>query len=69
MTRLLVAISFAIVLGLPFAFRPERAVVPAGARTLVVITPHHEQIRAEFARERFDRLCEEWKGELVGSDR
>ena len=27
------------------------------------------RFRAEFARERFDRLCEEWKGELVGSDR
>ncbi len=50
MTRLLVAISFVVVLGLPFLFRPERAAIPEGARTLVIITPHHEQIRAEFER-------------------
>jgi len=50
MTRIIVAISFALVLGLPFVFRPERAEIPAGARTLVIITPHHEQIRAEFER-------------------
>lgn len=67
MTRILVAISFAIVLGLPFVFRPERAQIPAGARTIVVITPHHEQIRSEFERG-FSAWHEENFGEPVVID-
>jgi len=49
-SKFAVAVALAVVLGLPFLFRPERAAIPPGAETLVVITPHHEQIRAEFER-------------------
>lgn len=53
--KLAVAISMAVVLGLPFLFRPKSAEIPPDALTLVIITPHHEQIRAEF-----DRGFSEW---------
>jgi len=49
-SRVLVLLSLAVVLGLPFLFRPERATAPEGALRLVIITPHHEQIRTEFER-------------------
>lgn len=52
--RLLVLLAFAVVLGVPFAFRPEQARTPAGAERLVIITPHGDQIRWEFANA-FDR--------------
>lgn len=45
-----VLLALAIVLGVPLAFRPESARVPADAARLVIITPHNEQIRYEFAR-------------------
>lgn len=51
MTQVLVAVGLVLVLGVPFVLRP-RASGEAGARgvpTLVVMTPHVPQIRAEFA--------------------
>jgi len=50
LSKIAVAVAMLIVIGLPFLFRPEAADVPAGAERLVVITPHHEQIRIEFER-------------------
>lgn len=46
--RLLILLAFALVVGIPLAFRPPSAVPPEGAAKLIVITPHNEQIRAEF---------------------
>lgn len=45
-------LSLAALLALPFLLRPERAAgaAPAGGPALVVITPHNEAIRSEFAR-------------------
>ncbi len=40
----------AILIGVPLAVRPESAVVPVGARRVIVVTPHNEQIRSEFGR-------------------
>jgi iron(III) transport system substrate-binding protein len=50
MARWLILIAFAFVLGVPFAVRPPEAVPPKGAERLVIITPHVEPIRVEFAR-------------------
>lgn len=50
LARVLVLAAFAVVLGVPWLFRPETARVPEGAQTLVILTPHNEQIRYEFAR-------------------
>ena len=59
--RLLILLAFGVVLGVPFVFRPDSAVRPDGARELIIITPHNEQIRHEFStafdawhRERYD---------------
>ncbi|MFG0283708.1 MAG: ABC transporter substrate-binding protein [Phycisphaerales bacterium JB039] len=49
-TLLLIGVSLAVILGVPLALRPGGAEgPPAGARTLIVITPHTAQIRREFA--------------------
>ncbi|MDX2116226.1 MAG: ABC transporter substrate-binding protein [Planctomycetota bacterium] len=52
--RLGVLVALAVILGVPWLFRPESARVPDGAQRLVIITPHNEQIRSEFAAG-FDR--------------
>ena len=49
-TLILIGVSLAIILGVPLALRPGGAEgAPAGARRLIVITPHTAQIRREFA--------------------
>lgn len=52
MTKWLVMLAFAAVLGVPFIFALTRegTVTPDNAERLVVITPHNEQIRDEFER-------------------
>lgn len=54
MTKISILGALAIVLGVPFLFRPEEAVPDPDALSLVIITPHNEQIRSEFAAG-FDR--------------
>jgi iron(III) transport system substrate-binding protein len=51
--RIFIFICFAALLGVPFIFRPVQSAPPADALQLIIITPHNEQIRYEFAR-RFD---------------
>lgn len=46
--KLLLLLGFAIVLGLPVAWRPETARAPQADARLVIITPHNEQIQHEF---------------------
>jgi ABC-type Fe3+ transport system substrate-binding protein len=51
LSRIAICLALALILGVPFALRPaseKRAVGPV--QTLVVITPHVPQIRAEFSR-------------------
>ncbi|MBC7834512.1 MAG: hypothetical protein H7Y88_05350, partial [Phycisphaerales bacterium] len=54
LSRLAVVVCFVFVLALPFMVRGRGAgsdragEIPKDARTLVVITPHVEQIRSEF---------------------
>jgi len=69
-TRALVAVGLAVVLGVPFLVR--RAEVAdegsaAGARTLIVVTPHVEQIRSEFSWA-FDRWHRRTYGEPAAID-
>ncbi|HBS27901.1 MAG TPA: hypothetical protein DEB06_00270, partial [Phycisphaerales bacterium] len=51
----------ALLIGLPFAARPAREGSAPGARRLVIITPHNEQIRFEFGR-----AFSEWHAEQFG---
>ncbi len=48
-TRVLIIVALIIVLGVPFLFKPEGATVDPDALSLVIITPHNEQIRHEFS--------------------
>lgn len=48
--KLLVAVSMAAVLGVPFLLRPEAPETTVGEAVVVVITPHTESIRQEFGR-------------------
>ncbi len=50
MKRALLILALAIVVGLPFALRPKQATVAQADDTVVIITPHNEAIRFEFAR-------------------
>lgn len=45
-----IGLILAALLGVPFALRDRTAAPPAGPDTLIIITPHNEQIRAEFER-------------------
>ncbi len=42
--------GLAVIVGTPFALKPKENLVIAADRSIVVITPHNETIRAEFAR-------------------
>ncbi len=44
-----IALAFVIVIALPFVFQPERISLETPDDTVVVITPHTESIRQEFA--------------------
>ncbi len=51
MTRnVLILLILAAVVGLPFLLRPKDSLLARADETLVIITPHHEGIRYEFAR-------------------
>lgn len=50
-SRVIVVLAFLLILGVPLAFRPAAAPGRSEAEAvLVIITPHNEQIRYEFAR-------------------
>lgn len=54
---LVIGAVLATLLG-PFALRPRESTAPARFdRRLVIVTPHHEQIREEFGR----AFVREWK--------
>jgi ABC-type Fe3+ transport system substrate-binding protein len=53
--RIVIAIAFLLVLGVPFALRPADTAHPdKDALTLIIVTPHVQQIRREFETA-FDR--------------
>lgn len=68
-SKVLILLSLAVVLGVPFAIALTRDGVdtPANAERLVIITPHNEQIRYEFERA-FSRWHEENYGTPVAID-
>lgn len=63
-SRIAVLVCFFALLGVPFLFRPSQPPPPADARRLIIITPHNEQIRWEFARA-FDEWHYDNYGERV----
>lgn len=64
LTKISVLVAFIALLAVPFLFRPSEPRPPADAQRLIVITPHNEQIRYEFARA-FDQWHQEHFGERV----
>ncbi|MEQ8850250.1 MAG: extracellular solute-binding protein [Phycisphaerales bacterium] len=62
--RIMLVLSLAVILGVPFAMSFGRAGrdLPDDAPTLIVITPHVQQIRSEFAR-----AFSEWHAREHGS--
>lgn len=65
-TLLLVG-ALAVIVGAPFLLKPKVDLLGAADRTLVVITPHNEAIRSEFARG-FRRYYEKKHGQSVRVD-
>ncbi len=69
LSRAVILAAFAVILGVPWAFRPEADVVPEEAERVVILTPHNEPIRDEFGRvfaawhaERFGRpVVVDWR--------
>lgn len=49
MKRILILVALALTLAVPFVLRPKQTVSTAADDTLVIITPHNEAIRHEFA--------------------
>ena len=50
MKRALIIIALVTVVGLPFLLRPARKTIGAADGTVVIITPHNEAIRQEYAQ-------------------
>ena len=50
MKRLLIIFTLVVIVAVPFVLRPKRVSVAKADDTLVIITPHNEAIRYEFAR-------------------
>lgn len=50
MKRLAIILTLIVIVAVPFALRPNRVSVAKADDTIVVITPHNEAIRYEFAR-------------------
>src|SRR4051812_1981430 len=50
MKRWLIVIALIGIVALPFALRPRRVVAARADDTIVIITPHNEAIRSEYAR-------------------
>ena len=48
--NLLILVALAAVVGLPFLLRPHDSLLARADETLVIVTPHNEAIRYEFAR-------------------
>ncbi len=53
-TKIIILVALAVVIGVPFLFKPKEATPDPNALRLIIITPHNEQIRYEFERG-FDR--------------
>ncbi|HEY8993656.1 MAG TPA: extracellular solute-binding protein [Lacunisphaera sp.] len=50
MKRALIILALVAVVGLPFVFRPQKAVIGKADGSVVIITPHNEAIRQEYAQ-------------------
>jgi iron(III) transport system substrate-binding protein len=59
--RIAILVCFAALLGVPFLFRPTQARPAGNAEQVIIITPHNEQIRFEFAQ-----AFDEWHRKRFG---
>ncbi len=64
LARAAFGLCFAAILVVPILLSPRESAPPAGARILIIITPHNEQIRYEFGRA-FDLWHAERYGQRV----
>jgi iron(III) transport system substrate-binding protein len=48
--RIVIIIALIVIIALPFVLRPKRTVAARADDTVVIITPHNEAIRSEYAR-------------------
>jgi len=62
--RVIVVLGFVLLIGVPLVFRPTAEQMPETARRLIIVTPHNEQIRYEFARA-FNAWHKKHHGEAV----
>ncbi len=67
MSRLVIILALVAVVALPFALRPKTVAVARADDTLVIVTPHNEAIRYEFALA-FARWRKERTGRTVAID-
>ncbi len=67
MNRLAIIFALVVVVALPFALRPKTVAVARADETLVIVTPHNEAIRYEFAQA-FTRWHKERTGRTVAID-
>lgn len=65
--RVVLVLTLGVLIGLPLAMRPPEAHVPPGVPRIVIITPHHEQIRYEVGLA-FRRWHEQHYGHPVEID-
>lgn len=63
----LLGTALLVLIVVPFVMRPEASVVAPGTRSIVIISPHNEQIRQEFAAA-FSAWHEREHGERVAID-
>ena len=45
-----VFVALALIIAVPFALKPKNDLLAAADDTVVIVTPHNEQIRYEFSR-------------------
>lgn len=67
LARVVIALCFVVILAVPFALRPRRERARDDAQTLIVVTPHVQQIRAEYGAA-FSRWHEKKFGTPVNVD-
>lgn len=67
MSRALIILALVAVVALPFAFRPAKKTIGSADGTVVIITPHNEAIRQEYAQG-FQEWYKEKTGRVVTID-
>ena len=67
MRILVIFAALALIVAAPFALKPQDDLLAAADDTIVIITPHNEQIRYEFSRA-FGEHCKKQTGRTIRVD-